>query len=68
MVQPDAVDEDLVEVTCCGVRCGDGDLPAPGGAASEGSVVAVVEPGLAGAGGDPGDEQREVGGLLGVRS
>ena len=25
----------------------------------------LVEPGLAGAGGDPGDEQREVGGLLG---
>ena len=68
MVQPDAVDEDLVEVACCGVRRGGGGLPAPGGAASEGSVVAVVEPGLAGAGGDPGDEQREVGGLLGVWS
>lgn len=68
MVQPDTVDEDLVEVTCCGVGRGDGDLPAPGGAASEGSVVAVVELGLAGAGGDSGDEQREVGGLLGVWS
>ena len=68
MVQPDTVDEDLVELTCCGVRCGDGDLLAPGGAASEGSVVAVVQLGLAGAGGDPGDEQREVGGLLGART
>lgn len=46
----------------------DGDLPAPGGVASEGSVVAVAQLGLAGAGGDPGDEQREVGGLLALRS
>ena len=66
MVQPDAVDEHLVELTRCGA--GGGDLPAPGGAAPEGSVVAVAQPGLAGAGGDPGDEQREVGGLLALRS
>lgn len=68
MVQADAVDEHLVELTRCGAGCRDGDLPAPGGAAPEGSVVAVAQLGLAEAGGDPGDEQREVSGLPALRS
>lgn len=68
VVQPDAVDEHPVELARSGAGRGDEDLPAPGGAASEGSVVAVAQLDLAGAGGDPGDEQREVGGPLALRS
>ena len=64
VVQPDAVDEHLVEVAGLGAGRGDGHLPAPAGAASEGPVVAAAQPGLAGGGGGPGDEQLEIGDLL----